>query len=234
MCRAFSALVLRNGELIFKPEYTHSHEDLIDDCEVPDDGKGRFVRVEYAPKNGDYTDITQYTLSVDQWDVPEWFADHRKRITAQLRKAVKKMLILDGRRKALLGGCWIVGPNANIKRAVNCFCITYQLSRIVALGSSRVEARGSSSVESLGSSSVVARESSRVVARGSSSVVARGSSSVVAWELSSVEARESSSVEARDSSRIEAWDSSRVEAWDSSRVESLGSSSVVDHRMVKV
>ena len=216
MCRFFSALVVRNGDLLHDPG-TDSHTDLIDEYKldlVENSECRHFAKIEFVPKSADtMDDIDSYTLTVDESTEPIWFDEVRDQVLAKCRSTVKQMII-QGEHKCILSGKYILGKDANVKRAVN--------SNIVAmLGSSRVgEMWGSSQVGTMRGSSQVGTmlESSQVgEMRGSSRVgTMRGSSQVVAM---------------LESSQVgEMWGSSRVgEMWGSSQVGTMWGSSQVQN-----
>ena len=74
MCQAFSCLLLESGKVVWEFG-VDSHEDLIRKAMLPDDGRDqRFVRVEIAPRNGDYLNPDEWGYKVDQDETPAWHA----------------------------------------------------------------------------------------------------------------------------------------------------------------
>ena len=74
MCQAFSCLLLENGKVVWEFG-VDSHEDLIQKAMLPDDGRDqRFVRVEIAPRNGDYINPDEWAYKVDQEATPAWYS----------------------------------------------------------------------------------------------------------------------------------------------------------------
>ena len=202
MCNFLSALVLKTGEIVCDPEYTDSHEDLIESRGLRDDDFENFVRVEFTPDGSAIDEPDKYQFKIDQGEIPAWWsAELQEQVIDQLKARIRAAIRTE-LPPLLLGGFHIVanGQKARIKRG-----------RIV-LVKSTVEARDSSTVVAWDSSKVEVRNSSTVVARGSSKVVARDSSKVVARDSSKVVALDSSTVEALDSSTVEAWGSSTVTA----------------------
>jgi hypothetical protein len=132
MCKRFSAIVSKTDQLYFLPEYTDSHELLIAHFQL-NEGRAaqNFIRLEFTePENGNPLDIDSYVLAVDEANIPDWFTDERKEKTiSKLVKIIKAMIVTDD-RKALIGGCHILGDGANIGRLVNC--------RIAAMGGNAV------------------------------------------------------------------------------------------------
>ena len=149
MCNFLSAIVLRNSDIICMPEYTDSHEDLIEWKGLSDKGQDFFVRVEFYPENRQYDKLEEYKLQVDQSFTPKWFNDELKnRVKERLQAKIQRMII-SYNRKILLGGCFILTNNIIIDRAVN--------TRIKAMyGSSQVnEMNDSSQVNEMYDSSQV-------------------------------------------------------------------------------
>lgn len=119
MCNFLSAIVLRSGEILCDPEHTDSHEDLVAAHNLRDNGHGGFVRIEFIPVNEQFTDVSSYKLVLDEPDRPEWFDDAlEERILESLRDRVRRMIV-DDERTMLLGGCWILGPNAIVKMVLS-------------------------------------------------------------------------------------------------------------------
>lgn len=99
MCRFFSAIVLRNGDVKWHWA-TDSHADLITHFKLNDgDRHTRFwAKVEFVPPldkagNPDFADVEKYTLTVDEVSEPSWFDDLRERVIKQCHAIVNSMLI---------------------------------------------------------------------------------------------------------------------------------------------
>jgi hypothetical protein len=109
MCKFYSAIVMKNGDLLHN-ENLQSHEDIIwlfniRDSQVNCD---KFVRVEFTPKvDSDYSDIEKYRLIVDETSTPDWFEQHREYVTTRLKDFVSKRIILSD-QKILTGGLYVV------------------------------------------------------------------------------------------------------------------------------
>jgi hypothetical protein len=109
MCKFYSAIVMRNGDLLHNGNLM-SHEDIIrlfniNDSQVNCD---KFVRVEFTPDDdSDYPDIEKYKLNVDEDTIPEWFGKHREYITSRLKEFVSKRIIISD-QKILTGGLYVV------------------------------------------------------------------------------------------------------------------------------
>ena len=122
MCRFLSALVLKNGDVLCKPEASDSHEDLIEHFGLSDDKQhlNKFVRVEFCPP-GDTPlyELKKYELRLDEHTTPGWWTKKiQEKATRKLRVKIKGMLVSD-KRKLLLGGCYILHGEAKVERVVN-------------------------------------------------------------------------------------------------------------------
>jgi hypothetical protein len=202
MCKFYSAIVLRNGDLLHNENLT-SHEDIIrlfniNDSQVNCD---KFVRVEFTPdKNSDFPIIEKYKLRVDESSVPDWFESYKEYITQRLKEFVGKRIILSD-QKILTGGLYVVK---------DCIIDTIIAAQVVYMQASTVnEMRGNSTVNEMRGNSTVneMRDNSTVTEmRGNSTVnVMRGNSTVnEMWENSTVnEMRGNSTVnEMRDNSIV--------------------------------
>ena len=228
MCEFLSAIVMLNGDIVCRPQFTDSHEDLISSANIRDgltqaDG---FVRVEFLPPSGSTQgkflspsdnsalfDTKSWTLKVDQPGVPDWF--NKERARSSLAARVRRMFVQD-ERKILLGGCYILGDGADIEIVKNA-----RIFRMV--GNSKVGTMcGTSKVEFMCDSSKVGfmYDSSKVGVMRNSSKIGR--------------MRNSSKVEFMyDSSKVETmYDSSQVERmFDSSKVGGMcGSSKIIEEK----
>ncbi len=108
MCKFYSAIVMKNGDLLHHESLT-SHEDLIDFFNINDSlvNCEKFVRVEFTPnETSDLPYIEKYKLNVEN-SVPGWFGQHREFITQKLTDIVKKRIITSD-QKILTGGLYVV------------------------------------------------------------------------------------------------------------------------------
>ena len=138
MCKFYSAIVLRNGDLIHNP-FTTSHEDLIEENNIKDKGLDFFVKVEYSPKNDNLSDIKEYKLNVDENSVPEWFEEYRVDIENKLYHIVENMIITTN-QQMICGRAIILTGDIIIQRLKH--CLVYEM-----WGNSQVkEMRGNSQV----------------------------------------------------------------------------------------
>ena len=109
MCKFYSAIVMKNGDLKYSP-FTTSHEDIVDLFNLKDNGKEAFVRVEFSPKNEDDLHlIDKYELELDGTECPEWYnQDLKDKTFGKLKSIVKRFILVKDKRKLLLGGIYIL------------------------------------------------------------------------------------------------------------------------------
>jgi len=151
MCRFLSALVKKNGNIICVPGVTDSHEDLIEYASLHDNDNyiRSFVRIEYHPDNGELHELDKYELHVDESDTPDWFDKKMKeKIERKLYQRVKKMII-SNEKPILLGGCYILHGDAEIRKV--------QGSRIISMrdNASVMNVWGNASVTDVGDNASV-------------------------------------------------------------------------------
>jgi hypothetical protein len=123
MCQFKSAIVLRDAknkggfQLLLSP-WTESHSDLITIHKLRDDGKLRFARVEFSPPTMETAHLLDgYILKIDEERTPDWFDDEMKVTVAdKLRDYVKRMIVT-GDVALLIGGQFIIAPNAKVECA---------------------------------------------------------------------------------------------------------------------
>ena len=130
MCKFYSAIVMRNGDLLHNENLT-SHEDIIDLFNINDNqfNCDKFVRVEYSPdENKDLPDISKYVLRVDESTTPDWFEKHREFITEKLKGIVERRIIT-GNHKLLTGGLYVV-KDAEISRLKSAIVVYLQNSQV--------------------------------------------------------------------------------------------------------
>ena len=121
MCQFFSAIALRNGDIIHD-DATDSHSDLILAFGLSDAENANcqhFVKVEFTPESPDVMDeIDKYTLRVDENETPLWWEEVKETVESKCRSAVKKM-ILTGEHKMILSGKYILGKNCKVNTVKN-------------------------------------------------------------------------------------------------------------------
>ena len=138
MCKFYSAILMKNGDLKHNP-WTSSHEDIIDQFGIKDNGRENFIRVEFIPQNNNYIDVDNYVFNVDENSIPEWFTDELRETTVyKLKLIINSMIIKEDR--LIVCGEPIILHNCKIKKLKH--SLVYSMS-------------GSSVVESMSDSSVV-------------------------------------------------------------------------------
>ena len=148
MCKFYSAIVLKNGDLLHNENLT-SHEDIIRLFNINDNQISceNHVKVEFAPNDiTDSADIEKYKLNVDEESAPEWFEKHREYVTSQLKEIVSKRIITSD-QKLLTGGLYVV-KNCKIDRILCAQIVYMQASTVNAMG-------GNSTVNEMGENSTV-------------------------------------------------------------------------------
>lgn len=171
MCSFFSAILLRNGDLLHHWN-TDSHSELIMHFKLPDDSECRhFAKIEFTPPRKDdrldFADVDGYTLKIDETTAPQWAEEMREQAEKRRRSIVRDMLITD-RRELIIDGCWIAADIAEIVRLRGGRVLSvYDSARVGSV-------YGSASVGSVSDSASIG------VVSGSASVgVVYGSASVV-------------------------------------------------------
>ncbi len=106
MCKFYSAIVSKNGELYHNP-FSTSHEEIIDSCDLRDD-PALICRVEFYPKDEkDVFDYKKYQLHFDQ-EKPEWITDQMESDIIKKLKVIIKNMIITQDKKYLIGKCVIL------------------------------------------------------------------------------------------------------------------------------
>ncbi len=73
MCRAFSAIVLESGKVLWEMGID-SHDDLLREFKIADRKVNpNFARVEYAPQNGNYWKPDKWVFRLDERIEPTWW-----------------------------------------------------------------------------------------------------------------------------------------------------------------
>ena len=185
MCKFYSAIVLKNGDIIHNP-WTTSHQDLIEEFNINDNNgyTQRFVKIEFYPEDqNDIDDETKYVLRVDENETPDWFTEIIDSVTEKMMVIIKNMIIKNQTLKVLTGKC-IILSNSKVDKMIASKCYVMKSSNVGEMressnvgemwGSSNVgEMWGSSNVGEMWGRSNVGemRESSNVgEMRGSSNV----------------------------------------------------------------
>jgi len=112
--------------LCMAPEYTDSWDDLI---ALRSDSRAdhpEYVRIELRPTLDDYANVDGYIFRVAEVNPPAWFSvEPRLEVDRILRDHVRAMILTD-ERELLLGGCWILGDGARIRRVRNARIVAMQ------------------------------------------------------------------------------------------------------------
>jgi hypothetical protein len=148
MCRFKSAIVTKDGAILHS-DYSDSHEELIAAFDLKDneDHLAKFVRVEFVPKSDDtIADPDSYSLIVDQSPVPVWFDADRREAAAEYLRGLVRRMIVTGKRKALLGGAWILAGKAEVG--------LIQGARIVNAGYATIQYAGSATIQNAGHATI--------------------------------------------------------------------------------
>ena len=143
MCQFFSALVLRNGDILWH-EATDSHSDLVAHFQMPDNPACKhFAKVEFTPPEVEgwpmFEDWEKYNLRVDEDTRPDWFDEVENGVVKKLQSVIRSMIVND-ERPLILGGARILVSGAKIN--------AIKSSRVISMsGTSRVGSMyGTSSV----------------------------------------------------------------------------------------
>ena len=152
MCKFYSAIVLRNGDILHNP-WTTSHEDLIDEFNI-NDNMGyldRFVRIEFYPDDSnDISNVENYSLHIDETEIPDWFLEIQPRILEDMKTIILRMIIKDQNLKILVGKCVILS-NSVIDKMIASKCYKMENSSIGEMwGNSSIgEMWGNSNVDEM-------------------------------------------------------------------------------------
>ena len=120
MCKQFSGILLRNEDILWAPDITDSHEDIIEAFGVKDKHNSTgFCRFEFTPPStADITDKTKWDLLIDEEFAPDWYTpEMAQRLIDRLWLKIETMIIND-QRGTILGGRWIIGPLGSIRRLI--------------------------------------------------------------------------------------------------------------------
>ena len=129
MCDFKSAIVLHDEsvkdgfQIKFSP-WTEHHSELCTIFKLKDSGHHlKFARIEYSPSSMDKAYLLdEYKLKIDEERCPDWLDDEMKEKVAAKMRAYIKSIIVDGDIELLIGGQFILSPNANVESA-NCVVI---------------------------------------------------------------------------------------------------------------
>ncbi len=118
MCNFFSAVVLKNGDVLSHP-MIDSHSELVEYFTLPDANAHiqHFAKVELTPTTQEsWLDPSLWAFRVDEPVVPVWWTDElAAQVESEMRRRVAAMIITDDSHPLLVDGCWIVGGEAKIR-----------------------------------------------------------------------------------------------------------------------
>ena len=111
MCQFFSALALRNGQVLCHP-MLDSHSDLVTYFKLPDGAQWHqhFAKVELVPV--DWMDVSTWEFTLDDETEPGWWNDVAGNVESSMRAKADAMILRSGKHRLIVDGCWIVGGNA--------------------------------------------------------------------------------------------------------------------------
>jgi hypothetical protein len=114
MCQFFSALVLKNGDVLSHP-MLDSHADLVRYFKLPDTvaHHQHFAKIELTPV--DWMDVATWQFRLDEASAPGWWPDVADRAERQIRDRATRMILSGGEHALIVDGCWIVGGTAKIR-----------------------------------------------------------------------------------------------------------------------
>ena len=105
MCKAFSCIVMKSGDVKWKFG-VDSHDEILEQYGIRDQNvepdELEFARVEVTPDNGDYLFPDRWTLRVDERIKPKWFTasyelfvmdEHKKWVAELDRVLIRKKII---------------------------------------------------------------------------------------------------------------------------------------------
>ena len=161
MCKFYSAIVLKNGDILHNP-WTISHQDLIEEFNINDDNAflKRFVKIEFYPDdNNEIDDPLKYNIHVDESEIPEWFKEIEDRVKENMIEIIRRMIIKNQTLKILTGKC-IILSNSSINKMLNVNCYFMKSSNVEEMReSSKIgEMWGSSNVGEMWGSSKVNKD----------------------------------------------------------------------------
>ena len=132
MCKFKSGIVLRDerekgGFKLLVSPWTESHSELCQIYKIKDGSRLTFARVEYSPDNMKNAYLLEkYKLTIDEERTPDWFNDEMKERVAEKMAAYIKSIIVTGDVELLIGGQFIIAPNAKVQYAkamvINAIC----------------------------------------------------------------------------------------------------------------
>ena len=203
MCKTFSGIGKKDGELLFIPSID-SHEDYINIFNLNDNGiRKEFVRLEYVPENGDYSDLAQYHLTIDECQVNQidWLTEELKEIWINHFKNTIERLIITGKRHCLFDSCYIL-KNAEIRKLINCKIIYAGSATIKDAGSATIEDAGSATIKDAGSATIEYANSATIEYANSATIEYANSATIKYANSATIEYANSATIEYANSATI--------------------------------
>ena len=132
MCQFKSAIVVRDegakgGIRLLMSPWTESHSELITIFKLRDNDRLTFARVEFSPSSmAKAYLVEEYKLRLDEERMPDWWnAEIEVDVTERMRAYIKS-IIVDGDVELLIGGQFVIAPNAKVQCAksmvINAIC----------------------------------------------------------------------------------------------------------------
>ena len=123
MCKAFSFYAAKTGDFYSLVDHTDEHSKIAQVFGLRDNDVSFYAenlaKGEFTPPEDTklWSDLSKWTLSVDEGETPAWF-DH-ERARAYMERLIRPMFVTDA-RNWLIGGCWIFdGEKATAKGVMN-------------------------------------------------------------------------------------------------------------------
>jgi hypothetical protein len=114
MCRFFSGLILKNGDIVHHP-MLDSHAEIVAYYGMPDRTPDvyHFAKFELVPGR-DVLDVSAWVWRIDEDVMPQWLDDVEGQAEASARRIAQQMILTTGTRPMILDGCWIVGGDVRV------------------------------------------------------------------------------------------------------------------------
>lgn len=162
MCNFLSALILRNGDVLWHP-MLDSHTQLHRYYDIPDDAGAieHVAKAELVPSDETILDPEKWAWKIDEPTRPSWLDDVEDNARKKLVYEAKKMILVEGHKEIIADGCWIVGGTATVAEIVagRVYCIRDSARVDYIHDSAKVDTiRGSAKVDYIGGSAKVERD----------------------------------------------------------------------------
>jgi hypothetical protein len=123
MCNFKSGIVLRDerekgGFKLLMSPWTESHSELEIIHKLRDGNRLNWAKVEFSPIDmAEAYKVETYKLTIDDARTPEWFSEEIKAAVEKRMADYIKSIIVTGDVKLLIGGQFIIAPEAKIECA---------------------------------------------------------------------------------------------------------------------